>query len=80
MAQRLDESAPAQTTAREQIRQFAPRLIVLALMCVLVQGLMGLSYMGAFGKPEAKKAPPRARTMKPGWLACRASTCKRKKG
>ena len=57
MAQRLDESAPAQTTAREQIRQFAPRLIVLALMCVLVQGLMGLSYMGAFGKPEAKKAP-----------------------
>ena len=49
MAQRLDESAPAQTTAREQIRQFAPRLIVLALMCVLVQGLMGLSYMGALG-------------------------------
>ena len=34
MAQRLDESAPAQTTAREQIRQFAPRLIVLALMVI----------------------------------------------
>lgn len=42
---------------RSFIRQMAPRMILLALMCVVVQGLMGLSYMGAFGKPEAKRAP-----------------------
>lgn len=58
MAQRLDDAAePVTADARSQVRQYAPRLIVLALMCVVVQALMGLSYMGAFGKPEAKKAP-----------------------
>lgn len=45
------------TEQKERIRALAPRLIVLALLCVGVQVLMGLSYMGAFGKPDAKRAP-----------------------
>ena len=42
---------------KARIRNLAPRLIVLAILCVGTQALMGLSYMGAFGKPDAKRAP-----------------------
>lgn len=50
-------AVPARREQSEFIREMRPRMIILALMCVVVQALMGLSYMGAFGKPEAKKAP-----------------------
>lgn len=54
-------SQPASVSAHNDQRQFVrsmvPRMIILAFMCILVQGLMGLSYMGAFGKPDAKNAP-----------------------
>ena len=39
------------------IREVAPRMVILAILCLIVQGLMGLSYMGAFGKPDVKGAP-----------------------
>lgn len=39
------------------IRRVAPRLIILAVLCVGIQALMALSYMGAFGKSEPSKAP-----------------------
>lgn len=54
----MAQQAPsAEAQKRSDIRALAPRLIMLALMCVVVQALMSVSYMGAFGKPEAKHAP-----------------------
>ena len=47
----------ARAVANARIRKLAPRLIILAIMCIGVQTLMAVSYMGAFGKPDAKNAP-----------------------
>lgn len=56
MAQPVHTDA-SEENPRSYVKQMAPRLIILAVMCVVLQALMALSYMGAFGKPEPKKAP-----------------------
>lgn len=49
--------AAKETDPHAYIKPLAPRLILLGVLCIVVQALMGLSYMGAFGKPDAKNAP-----------------------
>lgn len=53
----VQEAQELRAENRQFIKSMAPRLGVLAVMCVVVQMLMAFSYMGAFGKPEAKSAP-----------------------